>query len=95
MSAAFTGAGVSPARVLGPAFVFYCYWNKVGYYLLGGESSLAVSSSFFFFLPSLVLVSVATFHFGIYFVSQKRFCARPRLCLPLLLEQSGLLPLRR
>jgi len=34
--AAFSTGGVSPARVLGPAVVFHCHWNKVWVMVLGG-----------------------------------------------------------
>lgn len=33
--AAFSTGGVSPARVLGPAVVFHCHWNKVWVMVLG------------------------------------------------------------
>jgi len=34
--AAFSTGGVSPARVLGPAVVFHCHWNRVWVMVLGG-----------------------------------------------------------
>ncbi|KAK9856832.1 hypothetical protein WJX84_010082 [Apatococcus fuscideae] len=34
-AAGFTGGGVSPARVLGPAIVFHCHWNTAWVYVLG------------------------------------------------------------
>lgn len=35
-AAAYSGGGVSPARVLGPAIVFHCHWNTAWVYMLGG-----------------------------------------------------------
>lgn len=34
--AAYSGGGVSPVRVLGPAIVFHCNWNTAWVYMLGG-----------------------------------------------------------
>ncbi|GAQ80844.1 aquaporin [Klebsormidium nitens] len=46
MSAAFSGGGVSPVRVLGPACVFHCYWDKVGYYILGQFGGAIIAGLF-------------------------------------------------
>ncbi|KAK9842381.1 hypothetical protein WJX84_010039 [Apatococcus fuscideae] len=35
---AYTGGGVSPARVLGPAIVFNCHWDVAWVYILGNMS---------------------------------------------------------
>ncbi len=35
-AAAYSGGGVSPVRVLGPAIVFHCNWNTAWVYMLGG-----------------------------------------------------------
>lgn len=35
-AAGYSGGGVSPARVLGPAIVFHCHWNTAWVYMLGG-----------------------------------------------------------
>lgn len=42
-AAAYSGGGVSPARVLGPAIVFHCHWNTAWVYMLGGELSVWAS----------------------------------------------------
>lgn len=31
----FTGAALNPARVLGPAIVFHCYWDTAFIYVFG------------------------------------------------------------
>eukprot|EP00891_Asterochloris_glomerata_P009352 jgi/Astpho2/9352/Aster-07289 len=31
----YTGSALNPARTLGPAIVFHCHWDSVGFYLLG------------------------------------------------------------
>lgn len=36
-AAAYSGGGVSPARVLGPAIVFHCHWNTAWVYMLAGQ----------------------------------------------------------
>lgn len=46
-AAAYSGGGVSPARVLGPAIVFHCHWNTAWVYMLGGELILSLPA----FLP--------------------------------------------
>ena len=32
------GTAINPARALGPAAVYHCYWNQVWVYALGGVS---------------------------------------------------------
>ena len=44
-AAAYSGGGVSPARVLGPAIVFHCHWNTAWVYMLGGELSVCACVS--------------------------------------------------
>ena len=39
---AYTGGGVSPARVLGPAIVFNCHWDTTWVYILGSECAVSV-----------------------------------------------------
>ena len=36
-AAAYSGGGVSPVRVLGPAIVFHCNWDTAWVYMLGGR----------------------------------------------------------
>lgn len=45
-AAAYSGGGVSPVRVLGPAIVFHCHWNTAWIYMLGGESTDRPSGPF-------------------------------------------------
>lgn len=43
-AAAYSGGGVSPARVLGPAIVFHCHWNTAWVYMLAGELLFSLSA---------------------------------------------------
>lgn len=44
-AAAYSGGGVSPARVLGPAIVFHCHWNTAWVYMLGEMAGGAVAGA--------------------------------------------------
>ena len=50
-AAAYSGGGVSPARVLGPAIVFHCHWNTAWVYMLAGKLFLSLSAFLSAFLP--------------------------------------------
>lgn len=43
-AAAYSGGGVSPVRVLGPAIVFHCNWDTAWVYMLGGKCDSSVTS---------------------------------------------------
>ncbi|KAA6418398.1 MAG: hypothetical protein FRX49_11654 [Trebouxia sp. A1-2] len=43
--AAYSGGGVSPVRVLGPAIVFHCNWNTAWVYMLGEMTGGALAGA--------------------------------------------------
>ncbi len=60
--AAYSGGGVSPVRVLGPAIVFHCNWNTAWVYMLGGRfcwfCQLFLSHAYMHVMPSVPRLSV-------------------------------------